>query len=158
MTVQLIALLAVAVAAMGSEPDSAAHWAQGQFSGGLDPAIAHVATGGFWETSAQNGIGRIVVLRYGEEHTYTATYAQWLSFDAKIGREREIATVPIKPLNDVVLAIVRDVDLLSNSPGEPITVEMTLIHRYTQKTRKYRIVLRGPGDYSVTDLGESSAK
>jgi hypothetical protein len=146
----------VAVLASGAEQPCVQdhHWGDGQFSGGLDPAIAQIATGGFWSSGSQSGTYRIVVLRFGDEHTYSATYVQWLGVDPQTDREEEVATVAVKPLSDLVLAVVSDVGFVRADAKGPAVAEVTLRNRYSGETKKSWLILRGPGDFTVTDSPE----
>jgi len=143
--------LAVASIAGADEASLNSLATEGPFKGGLDPAIAEVSTGGYWTSGTQSGTYRVVVVRYGDDHTYTATYAQWIAIDSKTAEEAEVATVLVKKLSDSPMTVVRDVSFVRIEPTGSAVAEVVLRNRYSGETRKSWLTLRGPGSFEVGD-------
>ncbi len=49
----------------------------------LNPSIAFITSGGYWEDNDLSGIYRIVVVNQGWEHVSSKVYIQWLQEDTK---------------------------------------------------------------------------
>jgi len=146
-------ILVVPVAAVGEQASipKCRFLTNGRFSGGLDPSVAEVTTGGFWASGSGSGTYRIVVFRYGGEHTNTATFVQWLAADPQTGEEQEIATAPVGQLNDIVLGVVSGVRFIRTDAREPAVSEVIVVNRYSFNEKKLWLILRGPGDVTVAE-------
>jgi hypothetical protein len=116
----------------------------------LSEAIQEVSTGGFWSLDDQSGTFRVVVQSYGNEHSYSETYAQWIGV-SPTGDPRIVASVKIAKLSDAPLFIVQDVRFLSLSKLGSGEFAVTIAKRYSEEVKEVRILLGAPGVYSVED-------
>lgn len=119
----------------------------------LDPAIAEVTSGGYWQTDENSGTHRVISVSLGREHRRSLVYLQWLASDAKTGALRDVATVPVDEVNRLALSVVSDLTTLDAKPGETV-VRIRVIHEFSEERTVYRIILGRPKEYKVIREGK----
>lgn len=114
----------------------------------IDPTVTAVASGGLWEADGKRGRYRIVITKYGDEHIYSRTFAQWLVINEN-GKMVEWLTRSVSDLTDQPMFIVRGVQMKDAPTDNTGLFEAAIANRYSEERRSVEIRLGKPGEISL---------
>ena len=108
----------------------------------IDPHIAFVSTGGFWESGPDRGQFRVVVTNQGWEHSSSKVELQWLLEDVAARDLRLYKSVEVKELSGGLMSV-----------GQPtFTPEGTVVLHASLKTGEstvFSLTPLQPGMYRI---------
>ena len=110
----------------------------------LNPSIAFVTSGGYWEEDDLSGVYRIVVVNQGWEHVSSKVYIQWIQEDTKNPKNTIKESLLITSVSGVNWSIGQPHLEISKS-GTKCTLFGT--NPYTLEESKWVVQLAGLGKY-----------
>ena len=120
--------------------------AMAQDSVALDPAIAHVVTGGHWTQGGARGLYRIIVRTGGFEHVASELFIQWL--DDPTQSDDPVKVRMTQPV-DSIPARIWSLGRPTLNCSRACQVEIDGTNAYTNERAVWRITLGAPGQYQI---------